>query len=237
MTTIAGMADVAHSASLSRAFFALLRRDLLLAFRRRSELLFPVIFVLVVVSLFPLGIGPGPALLARIAPGVVWIAALLATVVALDNLFRSDFEDGTLEQFVISGHPLALIALAKILAHWLVAGLPLVLMSPLLALWMNLPTRAVGVMAASLALATPILSFIGAIGAGLTISLRRGGQLLSLLVFPLYIPVLIIATAAIMAAVDGLPHGAFLGLLLAGLLTSVTLAPFATAAALKISLS
>lgn len=237
MTTIAGMADVAHSASLSRAFFALLRRDLLLAFRRRSELLFPVIFVLVVVSLFPLGIGPGPALLARIAPGVVWIAALLATVVALDNLFRSDFEDGTLEQFVISGHPLALIALAKTLAHWLVAGLPLVLMSPLLALWMNLPTRAVGVMAASLALATPILSFIGAIGAGLTISLRRGGQLLSLLVFPLYIPVLIIATAAIMAAVDGLPHGAFLGLLLAGLLTSVTLAPFATAAALKISLS
>ncbi|HLF30139.1 MAG TPA: heme exporter protein CcmB [Xanthomonadales bacterium] len=231
------MADVAHSASLSRAFFALLRRDLLLAFRRRSELLFPVIFVLVVVSLFPLGIGPGPALLARIAPGVVWIAALLATVVALDNLFRSDFEDGTLEQFVISGHPLALIALAKTLAHWLVAGLPLVLMSPLLALWMNLPTRAVGVMAASLALATPILSFIGAIGAGLTISLRRGGQLLSLLVFPLYIPVLIIATAAIMAAVDGLPHGAFLGLLLAGLLTSVTLAPFATAAALKISLS
>ena len=237
MTTIAGMADVAHSASLSRAFFALLHRDLLLAFRRRSELLFPVIFVLVVVSLFPLGIGPGPALLARIAPGVVWIAALLATVVALDNLFRSDFEDGTLEQFVISGHPLALIALAKTLAHWLVAGLPLVLMSPLLALWMNLPTRAVGVMAASLALATPILSFIGAIGAGLTISLRRGGQLLSLLVFPLYIPVLIIATAAIMAAVDGLPHGAFLGLLLAGLLTSVTLAPFATAAALKISLS
>ena len=118
-----------------------MRRDLLLAFRRRTELLFPVIFLLVVVSLFPLGIGPGPQLLARIAPGVIWIAALLATVISLDALFRSDFEDGTLEQFVISGHPLTLIALAKILAHWLVAGLPLVLLSPLLAIWMNLPTR------------------------------------------------------------------------------------------------
>jgi len=231
------MNDSTPSGTLSGAFLALLRRDLLLAFRRRSELLFPVIFVLVVVSLFPLGIGPGPALLARIAPGVVWIAALLATVVSLDSLFRSDFEDGTLEQFVISGHPLALISLAKVIAHWLVAGLPLVLMSPLLGLWMNLPARSYGVMIASLALATPILSFIGAIGVGLTISLRRGGQLLSLLVFPLYIPVLIIATGGIMAAGDGLPYGAFLGLLLAGLITSITLAPFATAAALRISLS
>lgn len=231
------MSDGLRQASLSRAFFALLRRDLLLAFRRRSELLFPVFFVLVVVSLFPLGIGPGPQLLARIAPGVVWIAALLATVVSLDSLFRSDFEDGTLEQFVISGHPLSLIALAKTLAHWLVAGLPLVLLSPLLALWMNLPEQAIGAMIASLALATPILSLIGAIGAGLTISLKRGGQLLSLLVFPLYVPVLIVATAAIMAAGDGLPFSAFLGLLLAGLVTSFTLAPFAAAAALKISLS
>ena len=115
---------------MSTAFFALLRRDLLLAFRRRTELLFPVIFLLVVISLFPLGIGPSPDLLARIAPGVIWIAALLATVISLDGLFRSDFEDGTLEQFVISGHPLTLISLAKIVAHWLVAGLPLVLLSP-----------------------------------------------------------------------------------------------------------
>jgi len=231
------MNELTHTASIPRAFFALLRRDLLLAFRRRTELLYPLMFLLVVVSLFPLGIGPGPALLARIAPGVLWIAALLATVISLDSLFRSDFEDGTLEQYLISGHPLTLIALAKTLAHWLVAGLPLVLLSPLLAIWMNLPTRAMGVMVATLALATPILSLIGAIGVGLTVSLRRGGQLLSLLVFPLYVPVLIIATGGIMAAVDDLPYQAFLGLLLAGLITSLTLAPFATAAALKISLS
>jgi len=231
------MKDTAHQASMARAFFALLRRDLLLAFRRRTELMYPVMFLLVVVSLFPLGIGPGPALLARIAPGVLWIAALLATVISLDGLFRSDFEDGTLEQYLISGHPLTLIALAKIVAHWLVAGLPLVLLSPLLAIWMNLPYKAMGVMVSSLALATPILSLIGAIGVGLTVSLRRGGQLLSLLVFPLYVPVLIIATGGIMAAADGLPYSAFLGLLLAGLITSITLAPFATAAALKISLS
>ena len=222
---------------MGRAFFALLRRDLLLAFRRRTELLFPVIFLLVVVSLFPLGIGPGPALLTRIAPGVIWIAALLATVISLDSMFRADFEDGTLEQFVISGHPLTLIALAKITAHWLVAGLPIVLMSPLLALWMNLPTESLGVLMATLIIGTPVLSLSGSIGVGLTISLKRGGQLLSLLVFPLYVPILIIATAAVMAVGDSLPYTQFLGLLTAGLITSLTLAPFATAAALKISLS
>jgi len=223
--------------SMSAAFLALLRRDLLLAFRRRTELLFPVIFLLVVISLFPLGIGPSPQLLARIAPGVIWIAALLATVISLDALFRSDFEDGTLEQFVISGHPLTLISLAKIAAHWLVAGLPIVLLSPLLALWMNLPMESLSVMVVTLALGTPILSLIGSIGVGLTISLKRGGQLLSLLVFPLYVPILIIATAAVMASSDSLPYTQFLGLLVAGLITSVTLAPFAAAAALKISLS
>ena len=224
-------------ASMSSAFSALLRRDLLLAYRRRAEWLFSVVFLLIVVSLFPLGIGPGAELLARIAPGVVLIAALLATVVSLDSLFRSDFEDGSLEQFALSGHPLALIALGKTVAHWLVSGLPLVLISPLIAVWMNLPAEAMGVLVASLALATPILSFIGAIGVGLTISLRRGGQLLALLVFPLYVPVLIISAGAIMAAADGLPYSGFLGLLLAGLILSLTLAPLATAAALKISLS
>ncbi len=223
--------------SMAGAFFALVRRDLLLAFRRRTELLFPVIFLLVVVSLFPLGIGPSMELLSRIAPGVIWIAALLATVISLDGLFRSDFEDGSLEQFVISGHPLTLIALAKILTHWLVAGLPIVLLSPLLAVWMNLPEGTLGVLLATLIIGTPILSLVGSIGVGLTISLKRGGQLLSLLVFPLYVPILIVATAAVMAAADSLPYTQFLGLLFAGLITSLTLAPFATAAALKISLS
>ncbi|MDZ4730331.1 MAG: heme exporter protein CcmB [Xanthomonadales bacterium] len=220
-----------------QAFSALLRRDLSLALRRRDELLLPLFFMMVTVSLFPLGIGPSSDLLARIAPGVIWIAALLATVVSLDSLFRADYEDGSLEQFMVSGQPLPLLVLAKVLAHWLIAGLPVVLLSPLLALWLNLDVQAWWVMMASLALGTPILSLIGAIGVGLTIGLRRGGQLLSLLVFPLYVPVLIIATAAIMAVLDGLPYVPFLGLLLAGLLTSLTLAPFAAAAALKISLS
>jgi heme exporter protein B len=218
-------------------FMAVVRRDLMLSLRRRSELMFPLIFIMLTVSLFPLGIGPASDLLARIAPGVIWIAALLATVIALDGLFRSDYEDGSLEQFIVSGHSMPLLVLAKILVHWLQSGLPVVLLSPLLALWLNLDTRAWWLLMATLALGTPILSLIGAIAVALTLGLRRGGQLLSLLVFPLYIPVLIIATAAIMAILDGLPYLPFLGLLLAGLVTSLTLAPFAVAAALKISLS
>lgn len=218
-------------------FMAVLRRDLLISVRRRNELMFPLIFIMLTVSLFPLGIGPAADLLARIAPGVIWIAALLATVIALDGLFRSDYEDGSLEQFIVSGQSLPLLVLAKILVHWLQAGLPVVLLSPLLALWLNLDTRAWWLLMATLALGTPILSLIGAIAVALTLGLRRGGQMLSLLVFPLYMPVLIIATAAIMAILDGLPYLPFLGLLLAGLITSVTLAPFAVAAALKISLS
>lgn len=225
------------SATGRTVFIAVLRRDLLLSLRRRSELMFPLIFIMLTVSLFPLGIGPGSDLLARIAPGVIWIAALLATVIALDGLFRSDYEDGSLEQFIVSGHSLPLLVLAKILVHWLQAGLPVVLLSPLLALWLNLDSKAWWLLMATLALGTPILSLIGAIAVALTLGLRRGGQLLSLLVFPLYMPVLIIATAAIMAILDGLPYLPFLGLLLAGLVTSLTLAPFAVAAALKISLS
>ena len=219
------------------SFTAVLRRDLLLSYRRRTEVLLPLLFLLVVVSLFPLGVGPSPQLLARIAPGVIWIAALLATVVSMESLFRSDFEDGSLEQMLISGESLALISLAKILAHWLVAGLPLVLISPLIGLWLNLPLEAFPVMIASLLLGTPMLSLISAIGVGLTVGLRRGGQLLALLVFPLFVPILIIASAAVSAASEGLPYQAFLGLLAAGLFASVSLAPFAVAAALKISLS
>jgi len=219
------------------AFAALLRRDFLLAYRRRAELLQPLVFLLVVVTLFPLGVGPSPGLLANIAPGVIWIAALLATVLSLDSLFRSDFEDGTLEQMVLSGQSLALIALARTVAHWLVAGLPIVLLSPLLAMWMNLPDEGLLILIESLAIGTPVLSLIGAIGGALTVSLKRGGQLLSLLVFPLYIPLLILATSAVSSAVAGLPYTGQLGLMTAGLIASLTLAPFATAAALKLSLS
>ena len=223
--------------STGTAFVALLRRDFLLAYRRRAELLQPLVFLLVVVTLFPLGVGPSPALLANIAPGVIWIAALLATVLSLDSLFRSDFEDGTLEQMVLSGQSLALIALARIVAHWLVAGLPIVLLSPLLAMWMNLPDEGLLILIESLAIGTPVLSLIGAIGGALTVSLKRGGQLLSLLVFPLYVPLLILATSAVSSAAVDLPYTGQLGLMLAGLIASLTLAPFATAAALKLSLS
>jgi heme exporter protein B len=222
--------------STGSAFVALLRRDLLLAYRRRSEVLQPLIFLLVVVSLFPLGVGPSPQKLASMAGGVIWIAALLATVLALDNLFRSDYEDGSIEQWVVTGHPLAVVALAKILVHWLVAGLPLVLASPLLAVWMNLPAEGIGVLALSLAIGTPVLSLVGAIGGALTVSTRRGGQLLSLLVFPLYVPVLIMATSAVSSAVDGLPYNGQLGLIAAGLVAALTLAPFAVAAALRLSM-
>jgi len=222
---------------ISTAFSALLRRDFLLAYRRRAELLQPVVFLLVVTTLFPLGVGPSPQLLATIAAGVIWIAALLATVLSLDSLFRSDYEDGTLEQMVMSGQPLALIALARIVAHWLVAGLPIVLLSPLLALWMNLPDESVPILIISLVIGTPVLSLIGAIGGALTVSLKRGGQLLSLLVFPLYVPLLILATSAVNAAASGLPYTGQLGLMLSGMIAALTLAPFATAAALKLSLS
>lgn len=219
------------------AFMALLRRDFLLAYRRRAELLQPLVFLLVVITLFPLGVGPSPQLLATIAPGVIWIAALLAAVLSLDNLFRSDFEDGTLEQMVLSGQPLALIALARIVSHWLVTGLPIVLMSPLLAMWMNLPDEGVPILVKSLLIGTPVLSLIGAIGAALIVSLKRGGQLLSLLVFPLFVPLLILATSAVTSAVAGLPFQGQLGLMLAGMVASLTLAPFTTAIALKLSLS
>jgi heme exporter protein B len=219
------------------AFSALIRRDFLLAYRRRAELLQPLVFLLVVITLFPLGVGPSPQLLATIAAGVIWIAALLATVLSLDSLFRSDYEDGTLEQMVMSGQPLALIALARIVSHWLFAGLPIVLRSPLLALWMNLPREGVTILLLSLMIGTPVLSLIGAIGGALTVGLKRGGQLLSLLVFPLFVPLLILATSAVNAAVAGLPYNGQLGLMLAGMIAALTLAPFATAAALKLSLS
>ena len=196
-----------------KAFAALLRRDFLLAYRRRAELLQPLVFLLVVTTLFPLGIGPSPQLLANIAPGVIWIAALLATVLSLDSLFRSDYEDGTLEQMVLSGQSLALIALSRTVAHWLVAGLPIVLLSPLLALWMNLADEGLSILIISLAIGTPVLSLIGAIGGALTVSLKRGGQLLSLLVFPLYVPLLILATSAVSAAVADLPYTGQLGLM------------------------
>lgn len=226
----------AHFSPAGAAFGPMLRRDLLLAYRRRSEVLQPLIFLLVVVSLFPLGVGPSPQRLAGMSQGVIWIAALLATVLSLDSLFRPDFEDGSLEQWVLAGHSLAWVALAKVFAHWLVAGLPIVILCPLLAVWMNLPEPGLPVLVITLIIGTPVLSLIGAIGGALTVSTKRGGQMLSLLVFPLYVPLLIMATSAVISAIDGMSYRGQLGMMAAGLVGALTLAPFAIGAALKLSL-
>ena len=207
--------------SLTTAFFAIIRRDLLLAFRRRAELANPLLFFVMVVTLFPLAVGAQPNLLQAMAPGVIWVAALLAALLSLDNLFRSDFEDGSLEQLLLSPHSLSILVLGKILAHWLVTGLPLLLVAPLLALFLGLPQAAMGTLWLTLILATPMLSLIGAIGVALTVGLRRGGMILSLLVLPLYIPVLIFASNAVDRAASGLPVTAQLNILLAMLILAL----------------
>lgn len=222
---------------MSNAFAALLRRDLSLAFRHRGELANPLIFFLMVVTLFPLGVSPDVELLRRIAPGVIWIAALLSALFSLESLFRSDFDDGALEQLLLSPQPLAVLVLAKVLAHWLVSGLPMLLLAPLLAMLLAMPAGSIGVLMASLALGTPLLSLIGAVGVALTVGLRRGGLLLTVLVLPLYVPVLIFSTGAVTAAGAGLPVSGQLYLLAALLTLAITLAPFAIGAALRISLS
>jgi len=187
------------------------------------------------VTLFPLGVGPDNDLLREIAPGVIWVAALLATLLALDGLFKADFEDGSLEQLLLSPQPLSVMVLAKVLAHWLVTGLPLLCLSPLLAVVMQLPVRALPALLASLMLGTLTLSLIGAIGAALTVGLRRGGVLLALLVLPLFIPVLIFGSSSVLAAVSGFAIEAQLSLLGALFMLALVLSPVAIAAALRIS--
>ncbi|MFZ5528485.1 MAG: heme exporter protein CcmB [Pseudomonadota bacterium] len=215
---------------------AALRRDLLLSFRRRSDVLASLVFFVMVSTLFPLGVGPEKNTLRAMAPGVLWVAALLASTLALGRLFSPDLADGTLEQMALSSEPLALIVAGKVLAHWLVSGVPLVLLSPLLALQFDLAPQAIGVLSLSLLLGTPVLSLVGAVGAALTLGTRGGGVLLSLLILPLTIPVLIFGSGAVSAQASGLDPQAHL-LLLGGLLAAaLPLAPWATAAALRISL-
>jgi heme exporter protein B len=218
------------------ALYATLRRDLLLAARRRSEVLTALFFFVVVVSLFPLGIGPESALLRRIAPGVLWVAALLATLLGLPRLFAADFADGTLEQMALSPQPFALLMAGKIAAHWLLSGLPLVLLAPLLGLQFDLPADALGVLMFALLLGTPLLSLIGAIGAALTLGVRGSGVLLSLLVLPLYVPTLIFGAGAVEAHIAGLGAGGHLSVLAALLALALFFAPWATTAALRIAL-
>ena len=205
-------------------------RDLRLAFRNYAEIINPLWFFLIIITLFPLSIGPEP-----IAPGIVWVAALLSSLLAMDRLFRDDWLDGSLQQLMLMPVPLSLVVLAKIAAHWVVSGLPLLIISPLIAMLFGLSTAEWQVLALTLLMGKPTLSFIGAIGVGLTVGLRRGGVLLSLLVLPLMIPLLIFATAAVGAAQMQLPVDGYMAILGAFLAGSATLSPFATAAALRIS--
>jgi len=225
------------SGSLSNAFIQVLVRDLTLAFRHRGEIANPLLFFIIVVTLFPLGVGPTPSVLETIAPGIIWVAALLSAMLSLDGMFRSDFEDGSLEQITLSHHPLSVLVLAKILAHWLITGLPLIFVAPLLGVLLYLPMEAMVTLVATLALGTPILSLVGAIGMGLTVGLKRGGVLLSLLILPLYIPVLIFGSMAVNESAAGLPVDGYLYILGALLLFTLALSPIATAASTRISIS
>ncbi|HCS28706.1 MAG TPA: heme exporter protein CcmB [Spongiibacteraceae bacterium] len=215
---------------------ALLRRELTVMLRSRAELANPLFFFLMVCALFPLGLGPSPQLLATMAPGILWIVALLSVLMASDSLFRSDFEDGTLEQVLLSPVSLYLIVLIKTLGHWLLTGLPLTLLAPLLALMLQMPSSGLVVLVLSLAAGSLVLSFIAAIGAALTVGLKRGGVLLSLLVLPLFVPVLIFGSAAVQRAVQGMDSVSPLALLAAMALLSLALAPLAIAGALRVSL-
>lgn len=223
--------------SLVSAFFAVIRRDLILAFRRRAEIANPIFFFILVVTLFPLGVGANPKLLQAMAPGIIWVSALLAVMLSLDSLFRSDFDDGSLEQMLLSSHPLTVLVFAKIIAHWIVTGLPLLVVAPLLAVFLGLPEQALGTLLLTLVLATPVLSLIGSIGVSLTVGLRRGGMIISLLVLPLYIPVLIFASNAVEMAGNGLAVDAQINILVAIFFMSVVLAPLPAAAALKMSVN
>jgi len=221
--------------SLLGAWRTMIVRDLTLAMRRRADVLTTLFFFIIVVSLFPLGVSPEMAVLREIAPGVIWVAALLASMLSLGRLFSDDFQDGTLEQMLLLPQPLSVLVLAKVKAHWLVSGLPLVLLSPLLGMQLGLDGDAIVLLMLTLLLGTPVLSLIGSVGAALTLGVRGGGVLVSLLVLPLYIPVLIFGTGAVDAAVSGMEYDGHLSLLGAFLVLAALSTPLATAAALRIS--
>lgn len=214
-----------------------IRRELLIAFRRQADIFNPLWFFIIVITLFPLSIGPEPGLLSRIAPGIVWVAALLSALLSLERLFRDDFQDGSLEQMMLMPAPLPVVVVSKVLAHWLLTGVPLILISPLLAILLSLDMNTWLAVVLTLVLGTPTLSFIGAIGVALTVGLQKGGVLLSLLVLPLYIPILIFATSAIDAASLGMAYNGQLAILAAMFMGALTLTPFAISAALRVSVN
>jgi heme exporter protein B len=219
------------------AFRLTLTRDLLIAFKRKNDILNPFMFFVIVVSLFPLAISPEPSKLAEISAGVVWIAVLLSAMLSMDSLFRADFEDGSLEMLLLSPHPLFFLVLAKNLSHWLVSGLPVVLASPLLGYMLNLPSASYTTLFLSLLIGTPTLSLIGSIAVALTVGLGSRGLILAVITLPFSVPVLIFGTLAVQASATGLPAGGYLALMLALLAGSLSLAPLTSAAALRISVS
>jgi len=221
---------------LTQVMLSVLKREVALAMRQKGEVLTPLMFFMVVASLFPLGVGAESSLLLRMAPGVLWVSALLAAMLSLQRMFSTDYADGSLEQMVLSSTPLGLLVLAKALAHFLVSGLPLVLIAPVLGIQFGLDGRALGLLVLTLLLGTPTLSLIGSIGAALTLGVRGAGVLLSLLILPLYIPVLIFGAGAVEADAAGLGIGGHLSLLAALLVLSLFFSPMATSAALRISL-
>ena len=221
---------------IAQACTALIGRDLRVGLRRRADVLTTFFFFVIVVSLFPLGVGPEPERLREIGPGVVWVAALLASMLALGRLFAADFAAGTLEQLALAPEPLPVLALAKTGAHWFTTGLPLVAIAPVLGVQFDLPGEALVMLAASLAIGTPVLSLLGAVGAALTLGVRGGGALIALLVLPLYIPVLIFGAGAVTAAGAGMSAGGHLALLGAMLMVALVVAPPATATAIRIAL-
>lgn len=219
-----------------QAIWGLLRRDLRLALKRKSECLGVVFFFVLVAALFPLAIGPEPVTLRLIGPGVLWVAALLASMLSLARLFEADHQDGSLEQMALSAAPLSWLVSAKVAAHWLMSGLPLVLLSPLLGLQFALEFKALLMLALTLLIGTPVLSLLGAIGAALTLGVRGGGVLQSLLLLPLYVPVLVFGTGAVDAQVRGLGGEAHVSVLLALLLAAAAFSPWACAAALRLAM-
>ena len=224
-----------HALSLRTAWRLSFKREFLVLVRHKGELANPLIFFFMVVSFIPLGISPDPNMLKQLAGGILWVVALLATLLSLDGLFRSDFEDGSLELMLLSPQPLVWLVLTKVLAHWTLTGIPLALMAPILGIMLSLPEGGYGILVLSLLLGTGSLSLIGAIGAALTVGLRKGGLLLALVIMPFYIPVLIFGASAVKNTIEGFPVNAELAILTAMLFGWLAFAPFAIGGALKIS--
>jgi heme exporter protein B len=225
------------SISTSRAFTVLLKRDLILSFRQPADIFNPLLFFILVIILFPFAVGSDSKLLVEISTGIVWVSALLASMLSLDHIFKEDYDDGTLEEMVLSAHPTSILVLAKVLAHWIMTALPVIIIAPFLAMMLGMPNSGVTILLLTLLLGTPVLSLVGAIGVALTVGLKGGGVILSLLVLPLYIPVLIFASGAVSNSIAGLDVAGQIYMLSAFSVLALFLAPVAIASALKISLS